>query len=198
MPLRHSPAFSLIEILVAGTMLAVAVLGGSGLTTTCVGSAATLDAQVRCRLAAASTVESVRSLSFAPLSAGASGESGTASAVERLFPHADPALNTSAAFICVSAPGEPARFTSVSQIDGLTLQTDAVFVRSVRTGGWQPLSTGELGSWLVAGDACLPAAALAVTVTATTSSGESASCVLHTLVSAQSPGSDPVEGGGAQ
>ena len=149
--------FTLVEVMVATSLLLATVTAGSGLLSTTIRCASV----TRNREQSSSEVQDwlclVRALPFA---ATTHTPSDATTVVAKLFPHADPRRNTATAeYHPYAAPGFPAgSFTTRIELSGGSLSVTAQF--AVCAGGqWGPAPMSALNGWGTAG-ASLPAPSL--------------------------------------
>ena len=169
MSIGGNGAFSLIEVLIAGCLLACVTTAATSLTLVSGHEIAAIARGSAARGIAAATLERLRSLPFVrPPSTGTAPV--PPSVVGELFPHAVTARNQVDAFVSGPVNGGGATFTTQSQAGDVAITNEAMFVRSTAA-GWRPVPWSAVEGFVADQAAVLPGDALRVKVTVRWPSG---------------------------
>jgi hypothetical protein len=170
---------TLIEAVVAAAVLMAIVVAATGASITTRTAAAQADGRTAVDCGVASEIEALRALPFDDPAAAAPG----ADLLTAVFPHADPARDTAAAFFAPDARDGCAAgtFFTVRAMPWGTLTIAATFVVA-GAGGFDPVDSSRLAGYDSAHGACPPAAALSLRVSAPWRAGGRQGTVLRTVV----------------
>jgi prepilin-type N-terminal cleavage/methylation domain-containing protein len=161
---RHG--FTLIEVVIAASLLLLTVVCATPLLIGSQRNAARESRATEARRLAQSTVERLRSLPFAPPGPArtATAAQPDGCAVAALFPHADQGRNGPDAFVVLSdgGPWLAGTFVTRRRVGAYLVTTESRFAAAT-AGGFAAVSTARLAGYASSGDE-LPSGALIVTV----------------------------------
>lgn len=168
---RPAAGFSLIEALVAVTLLLLTCAAVSGVLIAAAHGSARLSRYDDLEQALDGEVQRLRALPFfAPAAAAGvlAGEADPPSLLAVLFPHALSGRNSTDARYCPDE--QPARFVRTQQRPWGTLRTEAWFVTRAQD-EWAPLDAPALTGWAIWQAAWPPAAAVMASIAAIADDG---------------------------
>ena len=172
---------TLIEVVVAAAVVMAIVVAATGVSLTARTAAAEGQGRAAADASVASEVETLRALPFDDPAVAAAAPG--ADLLTAVFPHADPARDTAAAFFALDARDGCAAgtFFTVRAMPWGTLTIAATFVVA-GAGGFDPVDSSRLAGYDSAHGACPPAAALSLRVSAPWRAGGRQGTVLRTVV----------------
>ena len=168
MRVRSPRGFSLIEVVVASSILLLTCVAVSGALNTVAKANGSIACRSRLEAVADEECERLVALPFwRCVVCTSSAALEPTSLVAQVFPHARPTCNTATAFFCPAAgSGEPSSFVSMATVQGVRVRTVAMFLAASGAAS-APLPANLPPGWAVWADGSSPpATTLAVCVEA--------------------------------